>query len=120
MNRTQAEWIQEHYQGVPANRGDQEELIRRVYPSGTLQRRPLYECGDAQVFRVAERLFLEAMESEPQPAVPQPARPAHRYDADHLARARREWEEHLYEMFNSSPDKPDYGSPSDMEGILLS
>lgn len=123
MNRYQAESILDHYQGVPPLRPDQEDLIRYVYPGRMLQRRPLAECSDPQVYRVAERLYGEALKLNGQP-VPPPRPRQPRYDPHQLAQVQRDWDNRLYEMFNipseqRHPDHPLWVSPVDLEARLL-
>lgn len=119
MNRYQAQWIQEHYQGVPLTRPDQEDLIRRIYPAGRVRGgRPLAQCDDPQVYRFAERLYRKAMELNGQP-VPPPRPRQPRYDPHQLAQVQRDWQNRLYEMFNIPPDQRDQVNPTDLEARLL-
>ena len=119
MNSYQTRFIRDNYQGVPTNRGDQEDLIRLIYPGGTLQRRPLAEASDAQVFRVAERLYWEAMGKDYQEKVLQPLPSDHQYDPHQLAQVQRDWEQRLYEMFNIPPDQHAQVNPAELEARLL-
>lgn len=131
MNRSQAEWIQEHYQGVPSLRPDQEDLIRYVYPGRTFQRRPWAECSDAQVYRVAERLYLKAAQFDRQPQTPKPVPPDRRNDSSHPDRSwpdpkecARYWRNYLYDIYNiphdqRDPENPIWVNPDDLEAQLL-
>lgn len=126
MNRYQAQWIQNHYQGVPSLRPDQEDLIRYVYPAGKVRGgKPLPECKDDQVYRVAERLYRKALELNGQP-VPPPRPRQLKYDPDPPSRAQvqRDWTNRLYEMFNIPSEQRHsdhhlWVNPADLEAILL-
>jgi hypothetical protein len=110
MDSNQAYDIVQRYDGVPRTRAEQEELIRSVYPQGHLHHRPLSQCRDQQIYRVAERLYEEAH------AIIREDREEIR--AEWIARCEEEYARHLFEIFNIPPSEWEDTDPADLEALL--
>ncbi len=92
MKSYQAIALRKEFPDLPQSRELQERLIMQIYPAGTLRGRPLQECGDKQIYSVAERLYRQAgKESE----LSHPSR---------VEECRREYETRLNEMAGNTTD----------------
>ncbi len=105
MKSYQAIALREEFPDLPQSRESQERLIMQIYPAGTLRGRPLQECGDKQIYSVAERLYRQAGEQQS--------------EFSHSLRVeecRREYEARLNEMAGNTTD--DWQSISELEKKL--